>query len=212
MALSICRGCGQPCDRNASEHGFCSRCRAAFADELVSLYDWMREQTNEVARRRDPAFAQLVLPTYRHTLSETEALRLQMLYPEGLSDRSDEAHESYGALESICLRGKAATITTTAPCREALEELDSALYATQTGGTLDEPTVRAFFYFSQVLCFFYKKGLLDHERDFEQDEHLAKTLLSRIAPDAAPLDATDGTFGPSPAEIYEAVVVAAFGE
>jgi len=212
LSASLCRGCGVSFRTTDENTDFCPRCGAAYADELMALYAWMREQAAEVTRRRSPAFTELLLPSYRFTLSKTEALRARMLYPEWLADHAEQAEETQSHLESLCLRGKAATLLAVAPFQEELKKSDKKLAASANGAVIDEQTVRAFYYHSRVLSYFYRQGILDHERDFDTDERLARTLLSRINEHAAPLDENDGTFGAPPAQVYESLLAAVFGD
>ena len=170
----------------------------------------MREQIAEIERRRSPAFVELLLPAYRRALSQTEHFRAGMLYPEWLADQATTANEALGTLESCALRGKAAVQCATAPSKQALAALQPVL--TADGATPDEPTVRAFYYHSRVLAYFYEQGALPRERDFEADERRAHALLAQVAPNAAPLNETDGVCGKPPAVLYEETLAAIFGK
>lgn len=104
MAIAICRGCGKAAHPALLFDGFCDSCRKSFADELLSLYDWMNARTAEVFKRHSIDYATLVLPTYRHAFEKSEFLRCRMAFPEGLSDRADHAREALGTLERLCTR------------------------------------------------------------------------------------------------------------
>lgn len=213
LKIAVCRGCGAVDSPTAFERGFCPRCFASFAGELFSLYDWMKTQAAEAQKRRDLAFVELLLPTYRHTLRQAEELRSKALYPEGLLDYANAAQDALGLLEIIRLRGSTAVSTTVSSCRKTIDTIEADLTQIQNGDTVQEITVRAFFYYSRLLRFLYDKELLPRERNFEEDERRAVSLFSQIASaDTPPLDENDHTFGPSPAEIFDHITDVAFGD
>ena len=104
MPIALCRGCGKAYAPSQLTDGFCSACQQSFAGELLSLYTWMREQASEVFERRNSDYAKLVVPVYRQTFRQSELLREQMAFPEGLQDRANHARETLGMLECLCAR------------------------------------------------------------------------------------------------------------